>query len=121
MSSIKSYEDLLVYQKAYTISLEINTLVRRNYPIEEKYLLSDQTIRASRSIPSNIAEGWSKRKYKNVFIKHLVDADGSCNEIKVWLDYAKDLKYIDNDQWEKHVKSYIEIGKMLNGVISKWK
>jgi len=64
------------------------------FPKEEKYSLTDQVIRSSRSVSANIAEGWGKRIYESEFKKHLVYAMGSLEETKVWLLYAKDCQYI---------------------------
>ncbi len=81
---VRSYEDLKVFQLSYKLATEIFWLTK-DFPKEEIYSLTDQMRRSSRSIPVNIAEAWAKRKYENVFKRHLIDSVGSCDETKVWL------------------------------------
>ncbi|MBI5192671.1 MAG: four helix bundle protein [Nitrospirae bacterium] len=90
------------------------------FPKEEMYSLSSQIRNSSRSIPANIAEGWAKRIYENIFKRHLVDAIGSTCETIVWLDFALDCKYIDNNNHLKLSENYKEVGKMLNGLLENW-
>jgi len=90
---IKIFLDLEVYQLARQFAKEIFYLTVR-FPPEEKFSLTDQVRRSSRSIGSNIAEGWGKRIYTNSFKRHLVDANGSLEESKTWLISALDCNYI---------------------------
>ena len=71
---VKTYRDLNVYQLSYSLAIKLFELAKK-FPKEETYSLTDQVKRASRSIPANIAEGWTKRKYENVFIRHLIDSN----------------------------------------------
>lgn len=73
---IKSAKELTVYKKAYYLAMRIFEM-SKSFPKEEKYSLTDQIIRSSRSVSANIREGYAKRKYINVFIRHLVDSLGS--------------------------------------------
>lgn len=73
---IKSYKDLEVHQMAYVFAMDIFYLSKR-FPKEETYSLTSQIIRSSRSISANIAEGWAKREYENVFKQHLIHSLGS--------------------------------------------
>ncbi|MCG2726056.1 MAG: four helix bundle protein [Elusimicrobia bacterium] len=91
------------------------------FPKEEIYSLTNQLVRSSRTIPANIAEGWAKRRYENVFIKHLTDAIGSCEETKVWLDFAKDCKYLTKEEYSKLLSNCDEIGTMLFSLANNWK
>lgn len=91
---VKTYRDLNVYQLSYSLAMKLFEITKK-FPKEETYSLTDQIRRSSRSTPVNIAEGWTKRKYENVFIRHLIDSNGSCEETKVWLDFARDCQYID--------------------------
>ncbi|MFH1619280.1 MAG: four helix bundle protein [bacterium] len=116
---IKTYKDLKVYCKSYDLAMEIFELTRK-FPKEEVYSLTDQIRRATRSIPTNIAEGWAKRKYKDVFIRHLVDSLGSCEEIKVWIDFAKDCGHINDPTHKELMTSYDEVGAMLFSLIKNW-
>jgi four helix bundle protein len=117
--SIKSYRDLKVYSLSYDLAMEVFCL-SVNFPNEEIYSLSSQIRNSSRSVPSNIAEGWAKRRYKNIFKRHLVDATGSACETIVWLDFALDCKYIDIDAHTKLSGHYEEVGRMLNGLLENW-
>ena len=92
----------------------------KKFPKEETYSLTDQIRRASRSIAVNIAEGWAKRKYENVFMRHLIDSNGSCEEMKVWLDFAKDCAYLDTREYKDILERYNEVGAMLNSLIKNW-
>jgi four helix bundle protein len=91
---IKTIADLDVYMLSYRLAMEIFEITR-SFPKEEKYSLTDQIIRSSRSITANIAEGWGKRSYENEFKRHLIYAMGSMEETKVWLNFAKDCNYIE--------------------------
>lgn len=110
------YKSLNVYKLAFDLAKQLFILTR-NFPVEEKYSLTDQIRRSSRSICTNIAEAYRKRIYPKHFISKLTDADGECSETIVWLDFALDCKYIDNDNYEKIIKQYNEIGKMLGSMI----
>jgi four helix bundle protein len=118
-NTIKTYRDLNVYQQAYESAMNIFEL-SKEFPKEEKYSLTDQIRRSSRSIPANIVEGWAKRKYENVFLKHLNDANGSCEETKVWLNFAEDCKYLEKDKHTELFEQYNQIGAMLNSLVKKW-
>ena len=117
---VKIYKDLNVYQLAYKLAMEIFELTKK-FPSEETYSLTSQIRRSSRSIPANIGEGWGKRKYENVFLRHLNDANGSCEETKIWLDFAKDCKYINKDDHGSLTNKYNEVGAMLNSLIRNWR
>ncbi len=117
---IKSYKDLKVYQQSYKLAMDIFWLTK-NFPKEELYSLTDQIRRASRSISANIVEGWAKRKYENVFRRHLIDSIGSCNETKLWLDFSHDCKYISEEEHITLLNNCDEVGKMLHGLHDNWK
>lgn len=90
---IKSVKDLRIYNESYRLAMEIFHLTKR-FPKEEIYSLTDQIRRSSRSVPMNIREGYAKKKYEQIFIRHLVDALGSSEETRGWLEFAKDCNYI---------------------------
>ena len=117
--TIKTYKDLNVYQLSYQLAMEIFVISKR-FPKEENYSLTIQIRKSSRSVPANIGEGWAKRKYENVFIRHLNDSNGSCEETKIWLDFAKDCKYITDLEYQNLTKKYNETGAMLNSLMNKW-
>lgn len=117
MSQINGFRDLIVYQKAYRLAMEIFDITK-TFPKEEKYSLSDQILRSSRSVTSNIAESWAKRIYPKHFISKLTDALGEEFETENWLDYSKDCKYIDIETYNKLLDGYDEIRKMLIAIIN---
>ncbi len=78
--------DLEVYRLAFDLAMEVFELTKK-FPKEEKYSLTDQIRRSSRSVPINIREGFAKRRYENLFIRHLNDAMGSSEETRGWLDF----------------------------------
>ena len=87
---IKHFRDLEVYQIAFKAAMRIFESTK-SFPHEEKYSLVDQIRRSSRSVPSNIAEAWPKRRYPKAFISKLVDCLGEASETEVWLDMSLDL------------------------------
>jgi len=122
MSKIESFKDLIVYQKAYKLAMEIFE-ISKSFPKEEKYSLTDQMRRSSRSVTSCIAESWAKRRYEKSFINKLTDSLGEENETEVWLDYSKDCNYIQKEIHERLLSEYDEVRKMLISMINnadKW-
>ena len=116
----KGYKDLNVYKLAYSLSMEIFEVTKK-FPKEEKYSLTDQIRRSSRSITANIAEGWAKRRFENVFKRHLMDSLGSAEEVKVWLDFAQQAMYIDEQMHKRLFQEYTEIALMLDALVKRWK
>ena len=112
------HRKLKVYEKSYKAGLAIYEMTKA-YPDEEKYGMTSQMRRASTSIPLNIAEGYAKRSSQEEFKRFLLMAIGSANEMRVLLDYSKDLGYITEEKHEKASKEYDEIGKMLTALIKK--
>jgi len=114
----RGYRDLKVYQMAYQIALDIHQLTK-DFPKEEKYSLTDQIRRSSRSVPANLAEAWKKRRYEKAFISKLIDCAGEAGETEVWLDFSKDFRYIKTDQYQQLMERYDEVNRMLYGMIDK--
>jgi len=119
-NSIKSVKDLKVYQLAYKLALEIFQ-ISKDFPREEKYSLTDQIRRSSRSAAINIREGFAKRHYENIFILHLVDALGSADETRGWKDFAFEAKYINKEQHIYFNNQYNQLNAMLCKLIENWK
>ncbi|MCF7814766.1 MAG: four helix bundle protein [Candidatus Cloacimonetes bacterium] len=117
MAIINSFRDLIVYQKAYKLAMEIFEDSKK-FPIEEKYSLTDQIRRSSRSVTSNISEAWSKRIYEKYFVSKLSDALGEEYETEVWLDYSKDCDYIKMKKHTYFRAEYEEVRKMLISMIN---
>ena len=118
MKGYKGYLDLKVYQLAYKLAMEIFELTK-DFPIEERYSLSDQIKRSSRSVPANIVEAWYKRRYQKMFISKLIDAQGEAGETEVWLHFSLDFGYITQEKHDYFIESYAEVHKMLYGMIDK--
>ena len=112
------YRKLKVYEKSYRAGLATYELTKE-YPKEEKYGITSQMRRASTSIPLNIAEGYAKRSSQEEFKRFLLMAIGSASEMSVLLEYSKDLGYMSQERYEKAVREYDEIGKMLSSLIKK--
>ena len=113
----QSHHDLKVFRRAYEISLEIYQ-ISKSFPQEEKYGITDQLRRSASSICANIAEGYGRQISSNAdFKRFLVMAKGSCHEMGVWIDYCRDLKFIEEERHGKWQQEYLEISKMLFGLI----
>ncbi|MBM4037294.1 MAG: four helix bundle protein [Planctomycetes bacterium] len=119
---MSSFRDLRVYKKAFELQQEIFALTKR-FPREERYSLTDQIRRASRSVGSNIAEGWQKRRYATHFVSKLSDADGEQAETQHFLDTSLACGYISAGEHLPLVCKCEEIGKMLGAMMAepeKW-
>jgi four helix bundle protein len=114
----RGFRDLIVYQLSYRLAVEIFEITK-SFPKEEKYSLTDQIRRSSRSVASNIAEAWSRRKYPKSFVNKLIDALGESDETTVWLDFSKDFNYLDNEKHSYFISKYEEVCKMLYSIIDK--
>ena len=122
MSKVGSYKELIVYQKAYKLAMEIFEISKK-FPKEETYSLTDQIRRSSRSVTSCLAESWAKRVYEKAFVSKLTDSLGEEYETECWIDYLKDCRYIQNETHEKLLTEYDEVRKMLISMINnpeKW-
>ena len=117
---IKSYKDLEVYRRSFKMAMDIFWMTR-NFPKEEVYSLTSQITRSSRSVSSNIVEGWAKRQYESVFKQHLVTSLGSNAETENWLIFAYECKYIDDKTLNGLSEEINEIGKMLTTLHQNWK
>ncbi len=101
---------------SYQSALEIFHLTKE-FPVEERYSLTDQIRRSSRSVPANIAEGYRKRQYPKAFVNKMSDADGEATETTLWLDFSKDCGYLSPQNHERLINKYEEIGRMLGHMI----
>jgi four helix bundle protein len=114
---IRSFRDLKVYKMAFELQQEIFEITK-SFPKEELYSLTDQIRRSSRSIGSNIAEAWQKRRYEAHFVSKLSDSDGEQAETQHWLDTSYDCTYISADDHKYLLEKCKEIGRMLGGMMS---
>ena len=115
---IKSFYDLNVYKKSYELSLKMHKITL-NFPKLEKYELGSQIRRAAVSIPANIAEGYggSSREFK----RYLRIANGSSNEVRVYIDMSYDLGYISKETRDNLKDEYKSLSKQLYSLKSNWK
>jgi four helix bundle protein len=111
------FKELLAYQKAFSLAMEIYKL-SKSFPNEEKYSLTDQIRRSSRSVCANMAEAYRKRRYVNHFISKLTDCDGENSETIVWLDFSLECSYISNEVHIDLTTKSKEIGKLINYMIN---
>jgi len=117
---ISSFKDLRVYKLAFEIQQGILDISKR-FLREERYALTDQIRRASRSIGANISEAWQKRRYVAHFISKLTDADGEQAESQHWLDTAAACDYIPDDQRKAVLEKCLRIGQMLGTMMASLK
>jgi four helix bundle protein len=115
---IKSAKELTVYKLAYELATEIFK-VTKSFPSEEKYALTPQIRRSSRSVCLNLREAWAKRRYEAHFVSKLTDCDGENSETDSSLDFANDCGYISAGQHKQLVARCAAIGRMLGGMIRK--
>ena len=111
------FRELLAYKKAFDLAMEIYEL-SKSFPLEEKYSLTDQIRRSSRSVCANIAEAYRKRRYPNHFISKFTDSDAENSETNVWLEFAFECNYITKETYQKVSPKNLEIGKLINYMIN---
>ncbi len=110
---IRTHFELEVYKMAFDCAMEIFELSKL-FPKEEKYSLTDQIRRSSRSVAANIAKGFRKRRYSKYFISKLVDAEGEAAETQSWLQFAVECNYLKKEAAEKLIEKYDKIiGKLI--------
>ncbi|SRR6266487_3171408 len=114
---IKSAKDLIVYQKAYALAMEVFE-ASKGFPAEGKYSLIDQMRRSSRSVCTNIREPWTKRRYEAHFVSKLTDADGENSETETWVDFACDCEYLSKCDHAMLTEKCREVGAMLGSMIN---
>jgi len=113
---IKSAKDLRVYKKAYALAMEIFH-ISKQWPSEERFSLTDQIRRSSRSVCANLREAWAKRRYEAHFISKLTDADGENSETDTWLDFAKDCGYLCEEHHRHLIEECQAVGAMFGSMI----
>ncbi|MCK9413308.1 MAG: four helix bundle protein [Prolixibacteraceae bacterium] len=122
MGSIRSHRDLKVYQASFSAAAEIFDL-SVSFPSDEKYSLTDQIRRSSRSVSANLAEAFRKRRYEKAFVAKLTDAEGEAAETQVWLDFSLHHQYtsqrVHDHLYEKYEIILNQILSMINSS-GKW-
>ncbi len=109
---INSVRDLEAYKLAFESAMEIFE-ISKSFPKEERYSLTDQVRRSSRSVCANLAEGWRKRRYKAVFVNKLTDAEQEAAETQTWLEFALKCIYINNETFKRLDEKYEHMFAML--------
>ncbi len=115
--SVRGYKDLKAYQLAFHLAMEIFKR-SKGFPEEERYSLTSQIRRSSRSVASNIAEGYRKRQYPNMFLSKMADCDAEATETQVWLDFARECGYLSTEDHKRLAAGYQELGRILNGIMA---
>ena len=114
---IKSAKELIVHQKAYHLAMRIFK-ISQTFPPEERFALTGQIRRCSRSVCQNLREAWAKRRYEAHFVSKLTDCDGENGETDTCLDFAKDCAYITHQEHAELISECQEVGKMLGSMIN---
>ncbi|BAY37429.1 S23 ribosomal protein [Nostoc sp. NIES-2111] len=104
---IRDHKDLEIYKMAFDAAMKIFELSKK-FPVEERYSLTDQIRRSSRSVCANFAEAWRKRRYQAAFIAKLNDCESESAETQTWIEFAVKCNYMD-----------IEIGRELYGIYNQ--
>jgi len=115
---IQGYRDLHVWQNAMDAAMAIYEMSKR-FPAEEKYSMTDQVRRSSRSVAANIAEAWRKRRYKAAFIAKLNDAESEASETQTWLEFARRCNFITRDEADPLDDQYDHIMGQLVTMINQ--
>ena len=119
MPNIRSYRELRVYQSAMDAAMEIFELSKR-FPFEEKYSLTDQVRRSSRSVCTNIGEAWRKRRYPAHFISKMSDSEGEAEETRVWIEIAERCRYLTTDEARALDSTYdMILAQLVNMIFNK--
>ncbi|MEA5504966.1 four helix bundle protein [Halotia wernerae UHCC 0503] len=103
----RSHEDLEVYKKAFDAAMRLFELSKK-FPVEERYSLTDQIRRSSRSVCANFAEAWRKRRYEAAFVAKLNDCEAEAAETQTWIKFAVKCEYLD-----------LEIGREIYGTYNQ--
>jgi four helix bundle protein len=115
--AIKTHRDLDVYRMAFEAAMRVFELTK-TFPREETYSLVDQIRRASRSVCTNIAEAWRKRRYEAAFVSKLNDSEAEAAETQVWLEFSVECGYLDAAVGRELYATYDHIlGKLVNMIL----
>jgi four helix bundle protein len=111
-----SFRDLTVYRKAFELAMDIFQLTK-NFPADEKYSLTSQIRRSSRSVCSNVSEAYRKRFYRAHFISKTTDADMENSETQTWIDFTLNCDYCSKEDYDRLFKQSEEVGRLLNHML----
>ena len=118
MEHAENYRDLKAYQECKSLALEIFEISKR-FPKEERYSLTDQIRRSSRSVGAQIAEAWARRPHEKHFVSKLYDADGEQMETQHWINVSMDCSYLTEEASLGLLNRYARLGRMLQTMIDK--
>ena len=107
------FQDLLAYKKSFALAMRIFH-ISKNFPKDEKYSLTDQIRRSSRSVSANIAEAYRNRSYPMHFISKLTDSDAENSETQTWLEFALKCEYIDQKAFNDLINDSEEVVKLYD-------
>ncbi len=113
---IRHFTDLVVWQNAFRLGVRVFDISKK-WPAEERFALTDQIRRASRSVSGNIAEAWGKRRYEAHFVSKLSDSDGELHETENWLLFAREHGYVSAEIFEELTGLAHEVGRMLGSMM----
>jgi four helix bundle protein len=111
---IKHHKDLGIYKIAFEAAMEIFELSKK-FPVEERYSLTDQIRRSSRSVCANLAEAWRKRRYKAAFIAKLNDCEAEAAETQTWIEFAVKCNYMSVEAGREVYANYNQV---LSGLVN---
>ena len=106
------HKELLAYKKGFELAMKI-FLISKRFPAEERYSLTDQIRRSSRSVCTNVAEAFRRKRYRDYFISKLNDAETENAETEVWLDFSRDCAYITVQEHEDLIHLNTGVGKLI--------
>ena len=115
---VRTHFDLTVYQKAFDAAMKLFE-VSKSFPKEERYSLTDQVRRSSRSVCANLAEAWRKRRYEGHFLSKLTDAEGEAGETQTWIQFAVTCGYLERSAAVPVHKLYDEVLRMMVAMTMK--
>ena len=116
---LRSVQDLEVYKLSFETAMDVFRITRR-FPSEERFSLTDQIRRSSRSVAANIREGFAKRRYKNIVLRHFTDALGSAEETRTWLDFGLHCEYLPHQEHAQLSAKCDRICAMLYRLSQQW-
>jgi len=113
----QSVKELDVYRRAYELAMAVFE-ISKAFPPEERYALTSQIRRASRSVCNNLREAWAKRRYEQHFVSKLTDCDGEANETDTCLDFARDCQYLSQEEHRALTQLNAEVRRMLGSMLN---
>lgn len=110
---VRRHTDLEVFKQAFTLAMELFR-VSKSFPVEERYSLTDQMRRSSRSVCANLAEAWRKRRYEAAFVSKLGDSEAEAAETQTWIQFAVECEYLDRKTGREIYRQYDAVlGKLV--------